>query len=103
MTSDSMAISTLREKAAARRSLVSATRLVYLAAFAWLALFLIYGVARHFAFATARFDLGNMTQALWSTAHGRFLETTTLSGAQVSRLAGHLDPLLAVFTPLWWL
>ena len=70
MTTDSMAISALREKAAARRSLVSATRFVYVAAFAWVALFLIYGVARHFAFATARFDLGNMTQALWSTAHG---------------------------------
>jgi uncharacterized membrane protein len=103
MTTDSMAISTLRERAAARRSLVSATRFVYVAAIAWLAVFLIYGVARHFAFATARFDLGNMTQALWSTAHGRFLETTTLSGAQVSRLAGHVDPLLAIFTPLWWL
>ncbi|MDP9261489.1 MAG: DUF2079 domain-containing protein, partial [Actinomycetota bacterium] len=103
MTTDSMAITALREKAAARRSVVSATRLVYIATFVWVALFWIYGIARHFAFATARFDLGNMTQALWSTAHGRFLETTTLSGAQVSRLAGHVDPLLAVFTPLWWL
>jgi uncharacterized membrane protein len=86
-----------------RRSLASATRFVYAAAFAWLVLFGIYGVARHLAFETRRFDLGNMTQALWSTAHGRFLETTTLSGAQASRLAGHVDPLLALFTPLWWL
>jgi uncharacterized membrane protein len=103
MTTDSMAMTALREKAAIGRSLVSATRFVYVAAFVWLAVFLTYGVARHFAFATARFDLGNMTQALWSTAHGRFLEATTLSGGQMSRLAGHVDPLLAVFTPLWWL
>ena len=29
-------------------------------------------------FLYARFDLGNMTQAIWSTAHGRFLETTEM-------------------------
>jgi uncharacterized membrane protein len=103
MTSDSTAITAPREQAAVRRSLAPATRFVYIAAAIWFALFAIYGVARHFAFATARFDLGNMTQALWSTAHGRFLEDTTLSGAQASRLAGHVDPLLALLTPLWWL
>jgi uncharacterized membrane protein len=27
-------------------------------------------VARHQAFSTGRFDLGNMTQAVWATAHG---------------------------------
>jgi uncharacterized membrane protein len=98
-----MAITAPREEVAVRRSLAPAARLVYIAAVVWFALFAIFGVARHLAFATARFDLGNMTQALWSTAHGRFLEDTTLSGAQASRLAGHVDPLLALLTPLWWL
>jgi uncharacterized membrane protein len=42
-----------------------------------------------------------MVQAVWSTAHGRPLEVTNLQGDQVSRLASHVDPLLAVFAPLW--
>jgi uncharacterized membrane protein len=58
---------------------------------------------RHRAFETGRFDLGNMVQAVWSTAHGRPLQMTNLQGEQVSRLGSHVDPLLAVFAPLWWL
>jgi len=65
--------------------------------------FALLGVLRQRAFATGRFDLGNMTQAVWSTAHGRFLETTDLSGEQISRLGAHFDPILAAFAPLWWL
>jgi uncharacterized membrane protein len=42
-----------------------------------------------------------MVQAVWSTAHGRPLEVTNLQGEQVSRLASHVDPLLAALAPLW--
>jgi uncharacterized membrane protein len=42
-----------------------------------------------------------MVQAVWSTADGQPLEVTNLQGEQVSRLASHVDPLLAVFAPLW--
>lgn len=56
----------------------------------------------HRAFETGRFDLGNMVQAVWSTTHGRPLEITDLSGNQINRLGAHVDPLLAVFAPLWW-
>ena len=55
------------------------------------------------AFETGRFDVGNLTQAVWSTAHGRFLEMTDLQGAQFSRLGAHFDPLVALLVPLWWL
>ena len=58
---------------------------------------------RHRAFETGRFDLGNMIQAVWSTAHGHPLQMTNLQGEQVSRLGSHVDPLLAAFAPLWWL
>ena len=58
---------------------------------------------RYDAFSTARFDLGNMVQALWNTAHGNFLETTDSSGQQISRLGSHVDPILALFAPLWWI
>jgi uncharacterized membrane protein len=55
------------------------------------------------AFETGRFDVGNLTQAVWSTAHGRFLEMTDLQGEQFSRLGAHFDPLVALLAPLWWL
>jgi uncharacterized membrane protein len=55
---------------------------------------------RHWEYRSARFDLGNMAQAVWSTAHGRFLETTLETGEQTSRLAVHVDPILALFAPL---
>ena len=55
------------------------------------------------AFETGRFDVGNLTQAVWSTAHGRFLEVTDLQGHQISRLGAHFDPLVALLAPLWWL
>jgi uncharacterized membrane protein len=58
-------------------------------------------VARHRAFWTGRFDLGNMAQAVWSTAHGRPLETTDAAGRQFSRLGAHVDPLLGALAPLW--
>jgi uncharacterized membrane protein len=58
-------------------------------------------VLRHRAFETGRFDLGNMTQAVWSTAQGDLLAVTTLAGEQASRLGSHFDPILVAFAPLW--
>jgi uncharacterized membrane protein len=53
------------------------------------------------SFLYVRFDLGNMTQAVWSTAHGRPLEMTNAVGEQVSRLSFHVDPILALLAPFW--
>ena len=58
-------------------------------------------ILRNRAFETGRFDLGNMVQVVWSTAHGRPLQMTDLQGEQISRLAAHVDPILALFAPLW--
>jgi uncharacterized membrane protein len=58
---------------------------------------------RYEAYFTGRFDLGNMVQAVWSTAHGHPLRMTDLHGEQISRLAAHVDPILVLFAPLWWL
>jgi len=58
-------------------------------------------VLQHRAFWTGRFDLGNLVQAVWSTAHGRVLEATDLEGRQISRLGAHADPIVAVLAPLW--
>ncbi len=53
-------------------------------------------------FRLARYDLGNMTQAVWSTANGRVLDVTDgVTGEQMSRLGHHVDPILAALAPLW--
>ena len=56
---------------------------------------------RHDAYWSGRFDLGNLTQAVWSTAHGHFLEMTDLQGHQISRLGAHFDPIVVGLVPLW--
>jgi uncharacterized membrane protein len=70
---------------------------------AYAAGFAALSVLRHSAFVTGRFDLGNMVQAVWSTAHGHPLRMTNLHGDQISRLAAHVDPILVLFAPLWWI
>ncbi len=79
------------------RTLVAAAVAAYAAGFAALS------VLRHDGFVTGRFDLGNMVQAVWSTAHGDPLEMTGLHGDQVSRLGAHVDPILVLLAPLWWI
>ena len=70
---------------------------------AYAAGFAALSMLRHEAFITGRFDLGNMVQAVWSTAHGDPLRMTGLHGDQISRLGAHVDPILVLFAPLWWL
>src|SRR4029450_810495 len=69
---------------------------------AYAAGFSALSILRYHAFSTGRFDLGNMTQAVWATAHGHPLAMTNIQGAQVSRLGSHVDPILVAFAPLWW-
>jgi uncharacterized membrane protein len=83
------------------RSLVSAKLLLWAAIAAYAAGFAALSILRHRAFSTGRFDLGNMVQAVWSTAHGHFLQVTGLHGHNGSRLGVHFDPILAAFAPLW--
>ena len=77
--------------------------LLYVAAGAYAVGFAALSVLRHRAFSTGRFDLGNMVQAVWATAHGHPLQVTGLRGDQLSRLGAHFDPILGAFAPLWLL
>ncbi len=57
---------------------------------------------RYADFRFARYDLGNMVQAVWNTTQGRPLETTHgTTGEQMVRLGGHVDPILGALAPLW--
>jgi uncharacterized membrane protein len=71
------------------------------AALGWSLLLFAEVRADYNGFRVARFDLGNMVQAVWSTAHGRPLEMTLGSGEQTARLASHVDPILVLLAPLW--
>jgi uncharacterized membrane protein len=73
------------------------------AVISWSALLFAEVRSDYLGFRFGRFDLGNMVQAVWSTAHSRPLETTLGTGEQVSRLASHVDPILVLFAPLWLL
>ena len=67
---------------------------------------MLFGIAhgRYSDFREARFDLGNMVQAVWSTTQGRVLEISEgSSGEQMTRLGAHVDPLLTAIAPLWML
>jgi uncharacterized membrane protein len=80
-----------------------ALRVVYAGVAAYAVLFVFAAVVHYVVFQEARFDLGNMVQAIWNTLHGHFLETTTLNGRQHNRLGFHVDPFLLVFAPLFWI
>jgi uncharacterized membrane protein len=84
------------------RALATPSHVVYCTAAAWGLAFAGLAALRHVAFMSTRYDLGDMVQAVWATAHGHFLQVTTTSGAQIPRLGGHFDPILALFAPLWW-
>ncbi|NJN99730.1 MAG: DUF2079 domain-containing protein, partial [Anaerolineales bacterium] len=58
-------------------------------------------VQQHRAFQTNGLDLGNVDQALWNTAQGRFLNFTLMAPIQ-SRLALHVEPILLLLVPLYW-
>jgi uncharacterized membrane protein len=76
---------------------------VWAATMTWAAICLVEVRSDYLNYRLARFDLGNMVQAVWSTTQGRPLDTTLLSGEQAARLASHVDPILVLFAPLWLL
>ena len=50
-----------------------------------------------------KFDLGNMSQMVWNTAHGNFMEVTDQFGTNMPRWGmSHIDPIIAIFAPIYW-
>lgn len=92
-----------RESILSRRSssVLSAQAVVSLAAATYAIVAATAGELDFVGFRTARFDLGNAVQAIWSTAHGHLLQMTDVHGQQVVRLGSHVEPVLLVFVPLW--
>ncbi|MDX1521206.1 MAG: DUF2079 domain-containing protein [Anaerolineae bacterium] len=56
---------------------------------------------QHHAFQTNGLDLGNVDQALWNTAQGQFLQFSLMTPIE-NRLALHVEPILLLFVPFYW-
>ena len=75
----------------------------YLLAFALAvaAILSLLSIQLYNGFAFGRYDLGNMVQAVYNTAHGHVLEVTGAEGKQFVRLGAHVDPILVFFALPW--
>lgn len=72
----------------------------------WFLLILVVNVYvnlfKYRGFDFGKFDLGNMTQMVWNTLHGRFLYLTDYFGSNVPRWSmSHVDPILLFFVPVF--
>ncbi|CAN5793278.1 hypothetical protein BH10CHL1_BH10CHL1_09810 [soil metagenome] len=70
--------------------------LVYVVIFARLAF------AQHLGMRTHKADLGQIDQAVWNSSRGRFVEMTD-NGFVATRLTDHVEPILALISPIFWL
>lgn len=82
---------------------VEGRRFVYGFSAVYAAIFVAAAATNYLLYLEPRLDLGDMVQAVWSTAHGHFLQTSTPNGVAISRLGAHFDPFLALLVPLWWI
>jgi len=64
--------------------------------------FSVLALRQHQAYLTNGLDIGNVDQALWNTAQGRFLHFSLMAPVE-SRLALHVEPILLLFVPFYWL
>ncbi len=56
----------------------------------------------HTGMRTHRADLGQIDQAVWNSSRGRFVEQTD-NGFVATRLTDHVEPILALISPVLWL
>ncbi|MFQ5612389.1 MAG: DUF2079 domain-containing protein [Anaerolineae bacterium] len=57
----------------------------------------------HLAFETSAFDMGTYDQAIWNAAQGRGLAISLAPFIGPNRFAAHVEPILFLFVPLYWL
>lgn len=85
------------------RTAMVARRVVYGATAGYAVLFSVAVTLYYYSFQEQRLDLGDMVQAIWSTAHGHLLQMTTPTGQEMSRIGAHADVFLVLLVPLWWI
>ena len=78
------------------RLILIALMIAYTALFAGLAL------AQHAGMRTHKADFGQIAQAVWNSSRGRFVEMTD-NGYIATRMTDHVEPILALISPVMWL
>ena len=100
-----LALGPIEELDAERLTLMFHRRALYVigGAILFAAVYTLLSWLKYRAYMDARYDLGNMVQAVYNTAHGHFLQITSgdLKPRQMSRLGSHVDPILALFALPW--
>jgi uncharacterized membrane protein len=57
--------------------------------------------AQHAGMRTHKADLGQIAQAVWNSSRGRFVEMTD-NGYIATRMTDHVEPMLALISPILW-
>ncbi len=78
------------------------TVLLWVAILAYAVTFAALTLRRFDAFEARALDMGNLDQAVWNTAHGRWFHLTNQPGT-VNRLSLHVEPILIPISWLYWL
>ncbi len=68
----------------------------------FVAWFSAYSIRLHDAQLTHKSDLGQMDQAIWNTAHGRFVQSTR-EAQPSNRLTDHVEPIFLPVSLVFWL
>ncbi len=76
--------------------LLGAALVIYVVVFAQLAFDFHLGMRTHKA------DLGQIDQAVWNSSRGRWLAMTD-NGFESTRLIDHVEPILVLISPIFWL
>ncbi len=63
--------------------------------------FSAYGIRQHDAQLTHKSDLGQMDQAIWNTAHGRFV-VEIKEDRRSTRMTDHVEPIFALISLVFW-
>jgi uncharacterized membrane protein len=63
----------------------------------------LYANQRHLAFETGAFDVGVYTQPLWNFIHGRDFAVSIIEDNGPIRWATHVEPILFLILPFYWL
>jgi uncharacterized membrane protein len=63
----------------------------------------LYANQRHLAFETGAFDVGVYTQPLWNFIHGHDFAVSIIEDNGPIRWATHVEPILFLIAPLYWL
>lgn len=67
----------------------------------YVALFSVLAFAQHMGMRTHKADLGQIAQAVWNSSRGRFVESTDY-GYIATRMTDHVEPILALISPVLW-